>query len=188
MIQVTFDPSILTYKKLLQSFTEGHNPTQKNGQGGDIGSQYRSGIYAHNKQQKQEAQAHLAEIQSNYQVRLQICSFQFYSLSSILAYINACWVRRQNYIPGCQFSPQVVITCIASSGHLVMFSKQFKKNVHPTLMTEAMLQNIKALKIDCHLRQGIWIVASSMSLTNQNQFGFHQLQKPGLGPMTSRRD
>ena len=56
-IQITFDPSIISYAKLLEIFWHVHDPTTLNRQGNDIGTQYRSGIYYHHEEQKQTALA-----------------------------------------------------------------------------------------------------------------------------------
>jgi peptide-methionine (S)-S-oxide reductase len=45
VVQVVFDPRVVTYETLLKTFWENHDPTQGMRQGGDIGMQYRSGIY-----------------------------------------------------------------------------------------------------------------------------------------------
>jgi peptide-methionine (S)-S-oxide reductase len=48
VVNVIFDPAIISYQQLLMVFWESHNPTQGMGQGNDRGTQYRSGIYTFN--------------------------------------------------------------------------------------------------------------------------------------------
>jgi len=45
MVQVDFDPALISYQRLLEEFWTMHDPTSLNAQGGDIGTQYRSSIY-----------------------------------------------------------------------------------------------------------------------------------------------
>jgi peptide-methionine (S)-S-oxide reductase len=52
VVQIEFDPDVLTYQKILEIFFAIHDPTTLNRQGNDIGSQYRSVIYAHDKEQR----------------------------------------------------------------------------------------------------------------------------------------
>ena len=54
-VEVTYDPSIVSYKDLLNGFWKIHNPTTLNRQGPDVGSQYRSAIFYLNEEQKQQA-------------------------------------------------------------------------------------------------------------------------------------
>lgn len=56
-VQITFDPSVISYDKLLEIFWHVHDPTTLNRQGNDVGTQYRSGIYYQNDEQKQVALA-----------------------------------------------------------------------------------------------------------------------------------
>lgn len=56
VVQITFDPKITTYEKLLDIFWESHNPTTLNRQGPDIGTQYRSVIFYHSEKQKEIAE------------------------------------------------------------------------------------------------------------------------------------
>jgi len=56
-IQITYDPSVISYDKLLEIFWHLHDPTTLNRQGNDIGTQYRSAIFYHNDEQKQVALA-----------------------------------------------------------------------------------------------------------------------------------
>ena len=57
VVQVVFDPAILSYEDLLRVFWESHDPTQGMRQGNDVGTQYRSGIYWHDDLQRQAALA-----------------------------------------------------------------------------------------------------------------------------------
>lgn len=54
-VQVTFDPAIIPYKKLLEIFFHLHDPTTRDRQGNDVGSQYRSAILYEGPKQKREA-------------------------------------------------------------------------------------------------------------------------------------
>lgn len=57
VVQVEYDPSIITYEKLLDVFWGCHDPTTLNRQGPDRGTQYRSAIYFHSPEQETTAQA-----------------------------------------------------------------------------------------------------------------------------------
>ncbi len=62
-VQVTYDPKIISYGKLLQIyFSVIHDPTQLNRQGPDSGTQYRSTIFAQNDSQKKMAEAYIAQL------------------------------------------------------------------------------------------------------------------------------
>src|ERR1044071_5647711 len=62
-VMVWFDPKKTSYEALLKVFWEGHDPTQGMRQGNDVGTQYRSGIYAFSAEQKKKAEASLAMFQ-----------------------------------------------------------------------------------------------------------------------------
>jgi peptide-methionine (S)-S-oxide reductase len=57
VVQVVFDPTVVSYQQLLKAFWENHDPTQDMRQGNDIGTQYRSAIYATTDEQLAEALA-----------------------------------------------------------------------------------------------------------------------------------
>jgi peptide methionine sulfoxide reductase msrA/msrB len=64
-IQVLFDPKKLTYEKLLLEYFKLHDPTTKNQQGNDVGTQYRSAIFYESKEQKQIAEKVKARVEKS---------------------------------------------------------------------------------------------------------------------------
>ena len=62
VVQVTFDPAVITYREILEIFFAIHDPTTLNRQGADVGTQYRSAIFYHSPEQRQTAEQLLAEL------------------------------------------------------------------------------------------------------------------------------
>ena len=61
VVQVTFDPSVITFREILEVFFTIHDPTTLNRQGNDVGPQYRSAIYYHDEAQKVTAETVISE-------------------------------------------------------------------------------------------------------------------------------
>ena len=62
VVQVTFDSSIVSYEELLLVFMTSHDPTSKNQQGKDIGSQYRSVVFYRNDEEKEIAEEYVKQL------------------------------------------------------------------------------------------------------------------------------
>jgi len=60
--QITFDPSQISYRELLEVFFSTHDPTTLNRQGADVGTQYRSAIFYADQEQKMQAEAIIREL------------------------------------------------------------------------------------------------------------------------------
>ncbi len=63
VVQITFDPSVITYRQLLEIFFEVHDPTTPNRQGDDVGTQYRSIILYHDEFQRRVAQEVIGQLE-----------------------------------------------------------------------------------------------------------------------------
>lgn len=102
-IQITFDPEIISYDKLLEVFWKLHDPTSLNKQMYDVGSEYRSAIFYHDEMQKriiEESKRNL-EKSGYYQNRIvtEIVSFtNFYPAESY----NQNYYNKNTYQPYCQ--------------------------------------------------------------------------------------
>lgn len=66
VVRVVYDPKKVSYDLLLKTFWESHDPTQAMRQGNDVGTQYRSGIYVYDAEQKEAAEESLRQ----YQIKL----------------------------------------------------------------------------------------------------------------------
>ncbi len=106
-VQITFDPSVISFSKLLDVFFATHDPTTMNQQGADIGTQYRSVIFYHTSGQHQEAIATIKELEEKQvftnKIVTQLLPFQtFYTAEEY----------HQNYFDTNPLQPycQIVIT------------------------------------------------------------------------------
>jgi len=65
VVQLTYDPAIISYRDLLEIFFTIHNPTTKDREGADVGPQYRSIILPHTTEQQDTAEALIDELEAN---------------------------------------------------------------------------------------------------------------------------
>lgn len=62
VVQIVFDPSVISYDEILEAFFLAHDPTQLNRQGNDVGTQYRSAIFPHNEEQEKIARSYIEQL------------------------------------------------------------------------------------------------------------------------------
>ena len=65
VVQIVFDPTVISFEEILFIFWRTHDPTTLNRQGNDVGTQYRSVIYYHDEQQKSIAEQSMAETEAS---------------------------------------------------------------------------------------------------------------------------
>lgn len=64
VVQVTFDPEVVSFRDILSVFFATHDPTTKDRQGADVGPQYRSAVLYHDEEQKKVAEELIAELEA----------------------------------------------------------------------------------------------------------------------------
>ena len=65
VVQITYDPEVVSYETLLEVFWKTHDPTTLNRQGNDVGTQYRSVIYYHDEEQRQLAEEYKQKLDAS---------------------------------------------------------------------------------------------------------------------------
>ena len=66
VVQITFDPQMISFREILDVFFDIHDPTTLNRQGADVGTQYRSIILYHDEEQKAVAQQVIADLEQSH--------------------------------------------------------------------------------------------------------------------------
>lgn len=68
-VRITYDPSVISFREILEVFFSMHDPTSLNRQGNDVGTQYRSAIFYMNEGQRKTAEEAIAELEKNGEYR-----------------------------------------------------------------------------------------------------------------------
>ncbi len=101
--QIKFDPSIISFRDLLNVFFAIHDPTTMNRQGGDVGTQYRSAIFHHSPEQKETAETLVSELNAqkiwNSPIVTEVTAINNFSIAE--DYHQEYFARNQNQ-PYCQ--------------------------------------------------------------------------------------
>lgn len=74
VVKVDFDPSVISYKELLEVFFATHDPTTPGRQGNDVGPQYQSAIFFQSQEQQTVAQQFVAELESGHKYADPVCT------------------------------------------------------------------------------------------------------------------
>ncbi|MFH0988729.1 MAG: peptide-methionine (S)-S-oxide reductase MsrA [bacterium] len=100
--RITYDPSKISFEKLLDVFWKAHDPTTLNRQGGDIGTQYRSAIFYHNEQQKLAAEKSMKNAQQDFDTPI-VTAIQPLKQFTIAENYHQDYFKNNSNAPYCMF-------------------------------------------------------------------------------------
>ena len=123
-VQVYFDPKQITYPELLEVFFATHDPTTLNRQGPDVGKQYRSAIFYHNEEQKQQATAYMQELEAKHTFKNRIVT----QLQAYQAFYPAEDYHQDYY----EHNPENPYIQSVTAPKVHKFEKQFKAKLKKT--------------------------------------------------------
>ncbi len=104
VVQIIFDPALISYDELLEVFWKTHDPTTLNRQGNDIGTQYRSVIFYHNEEQKTKAFEYKQKLnQSGAFDRPVVTAIELYKNYYIAEEYHQDYFRLNSRQPYCQY-------------------------------------------------------------------------------------
>jgi peptide-methionine (S)-S-oxide reductase len=103
VVQVTFDPEVVSYREILEVFFTIHDPTTLNRQGADVGPQYRSAILYHDEEQRRVAEEVISELEAeglwNDPVVTEVTPFDAFYVAEDY---HQGYYRNNEYQPYCQ--------------------------------------------------------------------------------------
>lgn len=117
VVQVTFDPQVVSYEQLLELFWRAHDPTTRDRQGHDVGPQYRSLILTHDSGQQRSAEASRAAAQERFRRPIVTAIEplrQFYRAEEY----HQDYFARNSHAPYCRFVIVPKLTKLAAAGHV----------------------------------------------------------------------
>ena len=126
VINIEFDADVISFDELLLAFFKSHNPTTLNRQGGDTGTQYRSVIFYHSLEQKQQAEAMIAKLATE-----KVFEKPIVTQVSEAAEFYPAEAHHQNYYTNNTLKPYCLVVI---QPKLNKFVKEFVEKIKPELL------------------------------------------------------
>lgn len=115
-LQIKYDPKIISYPELLEVFWHTHDPTTLNRQGNDVGSQYRSAIFYHNKEQQAQAEESKIKAQADFDKPI---------VTEIVPFVTF-YAADEHHLNYYETHPEQAYCQLVISPKIEKFRKQFK--------------------------------------------------------------
>ncbi len=121
-IQITFDPAVISYETLLEVFFHLHDPTTRNQQGNDIGTQYRSAIFYHSEDQRKTAQFVKQRLEASGVYKKIVTEITPFTAFYPAENTHRDYYTKNSYAPYCQYVIDPKITKLLT---------QYNENIKP---------------------------------------------------------